>query len=298
MSDELAYFIMRSGCNVPHKQGELSEITSRLILAGLALHADRQNILFVSNRGLARELDINHNTTFLAYKLYEQHGVLVRTGRKRAPGGIIEYELNFDQLTPTNEFYARPSSPTTQATTAETSSPASDPASCPPSDPPSSPASDPASDPASNPPSDLTTQARNRNTVVNEIPLNENVEALFEFALGIELEFRPTDVPLDKLKAKKRATYEQACTEVLAQYPTARPASHPDRDLALVVCHKMNPTKAELRVTEATYKALQQRYNSKPDSSASEPALTLDQIRKLTQDMPLSKMLRKQSTAT
>ena len=289
MSDELAYFVMRSGCNVPHQHGKLSEIASRLILAGLALHADRQNLLFVSNRGLARELDINHNTTFFAYKLYEQHGVLVRTGRRRSPGGTTEYRLNFDQLTPTNEFYTPPSCLTTQATSGEAGSPPSDP----PSDPPSSPPSSPPSDPPSSPPSDLTTQARNRNTFVGEIPSGENVEALFDFALGIELEYRPTQIPLDKLKAQKRQTYEQACTEVLAQYPTAQPASCPDRDLALVVCHKMNPAFPALRVTEATYKALQQRYNSTPATTATEPPLTPDQIRQLTQSMPLSKKLRK-----
>ena len=287
MSDELNYFVMRSGCKVPHKHGELAEPMSKLILAGLALHADPDSsTLYVSYRGLARELDISHNTTFLAYKLYEQLGILVRTGRRKGPGGSNEYRLNFDQLVPTNEFYRLSSSPTTQATSAETS--------CPPSSPPS----DPPSDPPSSPPTDLTTQARNRNTFGKENTLSENVEALFDLALDIELEYRPTDVPLDKLKTKKRATYEQACTEVLAQYPTARPASHPDRELALVVCHKMNPTKAELRVTEATYKALQQRYNSEPDTTAKEPPLTPDQIRKLIQDMPLSKMLRNKNSAS
>jgi hypothetical protein len=264
MSDELTYFVMRSGCEVPHKHGELSALTSRLILAGLALHADKDTgTLYVSYRGLARELDINHNTTFLAYKLYEQHGVLVRTGKRKGVGGTTEYRLNFDHLTPQNEFYKPPTDPNTQATSPQTSSPASD----------------PASDPASCPPTDLSTQARNRNRNRNTTTDTENIEALFEQALALELEYRPTQVPLDKLKASKRQTYEQACTEVLTEYPTAQPASCPDRDLALVVCHKMNPTLPALKVSEATYTALSKHYNSKPTTTATEPPLTLDQLR-------------------
>ena len=81
---------------------------------------------------------------------------------------------------------------------------------------------------------------------------------------------------------------------MLAQYPTAQPASCPDRDLALVVCHRMNPTWPALRVTEATYKALQERYNSKPATTDTEPQLTPDEIRKLIREMPLSKKLRKE----
>jgi hypothetical protein len=284
MSDELTYFVMRSGCEVPHKHGELSEIVSRLILAGLALHADKDTgTLYVSYRGLARELDINHNTTFLAYKLYEQHGVLVRTGKRKGVGGTTEYRLNFDHLTPQNEFYKPPTDPNTQATSPQTSSPAS------------SPASDPASSPASDPPTDLSTQARNRNGNGNGNTTtdSENVEALFEQALALELQYRPTQVPLDKLKASKRQTYEQACTEVLTQYPTAQPASCPDRDLALVVCHKMNPTLPALKVSEATYTALSKQYNSKPATTATEPPLTPEQIRKLIQDSPLRQNLRK-----
>jgi|688.fasta_scaffold85835_3 hypothetical protein len=263
MSDELTYFVMRSGCEVPHKHGELSALTSRLILAGLALHADRHGVLFVSTRTLARELDTSHNTTFVAYKLYEQHGVLVRTGKRRGNGGAIEYRLNFDHLTPQNELYKPPTDPNTQATSPQTSSPASD----------------PASDPASCPPTDLSTQARNRNRNRNTTTDTENIEALFEQALALELEYRPTQVPLDKLKASKRQTYEQACTEVLTEYPTAQPASCPDRDLALVVCHKMNPTLPALKVSEATYTALSKHYNSKPPTTATEPPLTLDQLR-------------------
>ena len=265
MSDDYVYFVMRSGCEVPHKHGELSEIVSRLILFGLALHADEHGLLWVGTRGLARELKINHNTTFLAYKLYEQHGVLVRTGKRRGNGGVIEYRLNFDHLTPQNEFYKAPTSPSTQATSPQTSSPASDPPTSPPTDPPTDPS----------------TQARNRNRNENTTTACKNVEALFEQALAIELECRPTQVPLDKLKASKRQTYEQACLDVLAQYPTAQPASCADRDLALVVCHKMNPTMPALKVTEATYRALDKRYNSKPTTTATEPPMTPDELRNL-----------------
>ena len=277
MSDDLTYFVMRSGCEVPHKHGELSAITSRHILCGLALHADKDTgTLFVSSRGLARELKINHNTTFLAYKLYEQHGVLVRTGKRRGNGGAIEYRLNFDHLTPQNEFYKAPTSPSTQATSPRTS------------DPQSSPLGSPLSSPLTDP----STQALNRNRNENTTTARKNVEALFEQALKVELEFRPClKFSFEQLAIRKRSDYLPVCELVLAEFPAAQPSETPDRELALLVAGKLNPGLPALQLTEASRRELDKRYRTQPESSP--VPLTADELRELTKTQPLRSNLPK-----
>ena len=264
MSDELRYFLLRSGCDVPHAEGTLSALTSKLILTGLADHADYEHKLYVSYRGLARELDLSPSTTFVAYKLYEAQGVLQRTGKRRGEGGCTEFRLNLDSLTAKNPSYYLPTALSSQATSERVSD--------------SVTASRTAlpSDSTSALPSDSNTQARNRNPnssrYVNETHSeprliselvsqpNPHVEALFRLALEIELKYVPSKMPFDYFVGRKQGKYLPVCREVLKRYPLAQPATQPDHDLALLVCELTNPKVPALQLSAAGKRELERRY--------------------------------------
>ena len=262
MSDELRYFLLRSGCDVPSSD-ELGTHTSRLILAGLADHADYDHKLHVSYRGLARELALSPSTTFTAYKLYEERGVLLRTGKRRGTGGSTEYRLCLDSLTATNPTYYLPSALTTPATSPRVSDSAS--ASV------SASVSASASDSVSASVSALSTQARNRNRSANRNPdessetesaPSDHAEALLRQAVELEVQHVPSRKPPAMLVALKTQKYLPVCREVLERYPRARPATQPDRDLALLVCELTNPAVPALRLSPAGRRELESRYSS------------------------------------
>ena len=267
MSDELRYKVLRSGCEVPSSP-ELSEPTAKLILAALCDHADRNGIVFVGYRTLAVELGRSHSTTFAAYRLFEAHRVLIRTGQRKGTGGATVYKICLDSLTPTNPNYYLPTALSTQATSPSGSDLRSD------------PGSDPGSDPASCPTSDPTTQARSLSLSVSGSPQSE---ALFRQALELELQYRPSaKYSFEQLADMKRSEYLAVCDSVLAEFPGAEP---PDRELALLVVSRLNPTIRELQITEASRRELDRRYRSRP--ATTEQRMTPEQIRELSKSSPL-----------
>lgn len=277
MSDELRYKIMRSGCKVPTHPGTLSAEAARNVLTSLADHADNNGILWVSYRKVAIEIDASHSTTFVAYQLFENQGLLIRTGRRRGTGGAIEYKLCLDSLTPRNPDYYLPTALSTQATSASGS------------DLPSSPTSDPPSSPTSCLPTDPSTQARSRSRNINR---STDSEALFVQALEVELKFRPCHkFSFEQLANRKRSSYLPVCEQVLAKFPAAQPLENPDRDLALLVAGKLNPTYPELQLSEAGKRELDKRYRAQPENS---PApLSAEELRERTQNQPLRSNLPK-----
>jgi hypothetical protein len=279
MSDELRYKILRSGCEVPSHPGELSAHLARLILCGLADHAEDNGVLFVSSRTLARELKIGKSATFTAYKLFEDFGLLVRTNRRRGTGGATEYKLCLDSLTPTNPAYYLPTALSTRATSRSRS------------DLPSSPTSDLPSSPTSDLPTDPSTQARSR-SISRSRSRSTNSEALFLQALKVELEFRPCyKLSFEQLADRKRSEYLPVCELVLAEFPAAQPSETPDRELALLVAGKLNPGLPALQLTEAGRRELDKRYRTQPESSP--VCLTPEELRELTKTQPLKSNLPK-----
>ena len=244
MSDDLRNIVLRSGCEVPSHPGALSPHLARLILAGLADHADKhKHTLFVSYRTLAIELNVSHNSTFTAYQLFENQRLLIRTGQRRGAGGATEYKLCLDGLTPQNPKFYFPTAPSTQATSHSGS------------DLPSSPTSDLPTDPS--------TQARSRSISRSR---STNSEALFLQALKVELEFRPCyKLSFEQLADRKRSEYLPVCELVLAEFPAAQPSETPDRELALLVAGKLNPGLPALQLREAGRRELDRRYRTQPE---------------------------------
>lgn len=285
MSDELRYKALRSGCEVP-SSSELSELTARLILVALCDHADREGSVFVGYRTLAAELNCSHSTTLLAYKLFEAHRVLVRTGKRKGTGGAILYRIHLDGLAPTNPKYYLPTALSTQATSSSASDLTSDPVSARASDQTSDQTSDPASALASDQTSALSIQARSRSLSQNRSGnTSPQSEALFRQALELELEFRPCKkYSPDQLADRKREEYLLVCDSVLADFPEAQPLTSPDRELALLVAGKLNPGFPALQLTDAGKRELQRRYK-KPPAPVEQP-LTLEQIQELRKRKP------------
>lgn len=281
MSDELRYKALRSGCEVP-SSSELSELTARLILVALCDHADREGSVFVGYRTLAAELNCSHSTTLLAYKLFEAHRVLVRTGKRKGTGGAIMYRIHLDGLVATNPKYYLPTALSTQATSSSASDLTSDPASALASDQTSAPASALASDRTSA----LSMQARSRSLSQNRSGnTSPQSEALFRQALELELEFRPCKkYSPEQLADRKREEYLPVCDSVLADFPEARPLTSPDRELALLVAGKLNPGFPALQLTDAGKRELQRRYKKPP--APDEQPLTLEQIQELRKRKP------------
>ena len=83
---------------------------------------------------------------------------------------------------------------------------------------------------------------------------------LVDDALNLELEYRPSEIPREALKAKKRSSYSRAAEKVLDTYPRARPSIQSDRDLALAVCEIMNPGDYRFEIRATTRQALHNRY--------------------------------------
>lgn len=281
MSDELRYKALRSGCEVP-SSSELSELTARLILVALCDHADREGSVFVGYRTLAAELNCSHSTTLLAYKLFEAHRVLVRTGKRKGTGGAIMYRIHLDGLAATNPKYYLPTALSTQATSSSASDLTSDPASALASDQ----ASDPASALASDRTSALSMQARSRSLSQNRSGnTSPQSEALFRQALELELEFKPCKkYSPEKLADRKREEYLPVCDSVLADFPEAQPLTSPDRELALLVAGKLNPGFPALQLTDAGKRELHRRYKKPP--APDERPLTLEQIQELRKRKP------------
>lgn len=260
VSDELRNFLLRSGCEVPYLPGQFSAELSKLILVGLADHADHRGIFFVSTRTLAKELDKSPSTVSLAMKLYKEKGILTPTGKRKGTGGVIEYRMTVEHLPATNPWY-KPFQERTVTNSWHSSSnepQESDPGSGSPTDQGSVPGSVQGSVPGSVTP----IQRQKQKHLLKQKPNHSqaDLEALFDLALEIELTFRPSQVPVSKLREMKRATYLAACERVLNQYPGARPATKPDRELALAVCHEMNDGHPSLSPGTSTRQALERRY--------------------------------------
>jgi hypothetical protein len=254
---------------------------SRLILAALADHADRyERTHFVSYRGLAKELDLSPSTTFEAYKLFEAHRVMVRTGRRRGNGGSTEYQLDFGSFEPRHKTYKPLTDMSAQVSSGSGTDMTTD------------LRTDMTTDLRTDMTTDLTAQARNGKGNGNE-PLGQisDIEALFEQVLDLELEYRPSNIDRHKLKKMKRARYSEACNEALLRFPAARPATRPDRDLVLLVCNKMNPGIPALVLTPQSRKDLERRYTARPEPT--DKPLTLEQIRQLAKEQPLGAEFRK-----
>jgi len=288
MADDLRWLILRSGCNVPCN-AQLSKDMARLILVALADHADPiTHTHYVSYRGLATELAISPTTTFLAYKLFEVHRVMQRTNKRKGKGGTNEYRLDFDKLVPTNDKYYLPTAFTTQGSTGH----ATDMGTALTSDMGTALTSDMASDMGTAP----STQARNGNGNGNgnetsaEV-MQKNVQALFEQVFARELEYRPSNLDPEKLKAMKREKYTQACLDALQLYPAAQPATNPDHELALFVCEQLNPTVPALKLTPASKRELERRY--KPRPAQPEQPLSPERLRELSRAQPLRDKLPK-----
>jgi hypothetical protein len=277
MSDTLRNRVLRSGCEVPSHPGALSPHLARLILAGLADHADSNGILFASYRTLAIELNVSHSSTLTAYQLFENQRLLIRTGRRRGTGGATEYKLCLDGLTPQNPNFYEPTAPSTQATSHSGS------------DLPSSQTSDLPSSQTSDLPTDPSTQARSRSINISR---STDSEALFRHALEVELEFRPClKFSFEQLADRKRSDYLPVCELVLAEFPAAQPSENRDRELALLVAGKLNPTLPALQLTEAGRRELDKRYRPQPEPPRE--TLTAEQLQHLTQTQPLRNNLPK-----
>lgn len=275
MCDDRRYHILRSGCEVPHIPSELSASMSRLILVALADHANKKDgHVFVSSRTLATELDISSNTVFVAYRLYENAGILKRTGKKVGKGGTIEYQMVVEHLPPLNPRFV-PLLETNKPASKVSRLPAGE---CTESDPliagNRAGSSNLGTVPRTVTPSDATIHERsrsksgnrseNRNSNPNNDSRADDIEALFDDALNLELEYRPSEIPREALKDKKRSSYSRAAEKVLDTYPRARPSIQSDRDLALAVCEIMNPGDYRFQIGATTRQAMNERYKSDP----------------------------------
>jgi len=214
--------------------------------------------------------------TCLLQELFEVHRVMQRTNKRKGKGGTNEYKLDFDKLVPTNHKYYVPTALTTQGSTGHATDMASDMRTAPTSDMASAMATAPS------------TQARNGNGNGNETSaevMQKNVQALFEQVLEHELEYRPSDIDPEKLKAMKRDRYTNACLDALHLYPAAQPATQPDKELALFVCEQLNPNVPALKLTLEGKRALERRY--KPRPAQTEQPLSPERLRELTKQQPL-----------
>jgi len=97
---------------------------------------------------------------------------------------------------------------------------------------------------------------------------------LIDDALNLELEYRPSEVPREALRAKKKHTFSQAAEKVLDTYPTARPSIQSDRDLALAVCELTNPGDYRFRIGVTTRQVLHDRYRKNAIGPSSEQFVT------------------------
>jgi len=280
MCDDRRYHILRSGCEIPYIPSELSEPMSRLILAALADHTNTKGLVYVSARTLAAELDISSNTVFIGYRLFELEGLLERTGKRVGSGGTIEYRMVVEHLAPKNPRFvplseSRNASPravrqrSNQCTEGEqlTDEPfdgSGDLATISGTDTPSDTPSDAAIRERSGNRSGSGNRNENPNTHRNHDLRAADIEVLFSDALNLELQYRPSNVPLDILKAKKWPTYSKASEKVLDTYPRARPSLESDRDLALAVCEIMNPDNPLFRIGPTTRQVIYDRYKSDP----------------------------------
>jgi len=276
MCDDRRYHILRSGCEVPYIPSELSEPMSRLILAALADHTNTKGLVYVSTRTLAAELDISPNTVLIAYRLFEAEGIMQRTGRKVGKGGTIEYRMFVEHLTPRNRrFVPLPTLNESRPRTAPkvlSDRNASDSQTADESDEfnqdGTANATVTPSDAAIRERSGSRSRSRSENLNSNQNQNNgsraADIEVLFNDALNLELEYRPSDIPREVLKTRKRAEYTRAVEEVLNFYPRARPSERTDRDLALIVCEMMNPDNPNLRVGVTTKRAIRDRYSEGP----------------------------------
>jgi len=271
MSDDLRYHVLRSGCNIPNIPGELAVHTSRLILVALADHANRDGKVFVSTRTLATELDMADATVFIAYRLYEREGILIRTGKRMGKGGAIEYQMKIDHLVPKNSRFVslsivevsgsdkaseqsdkpvrkKPSTFTSigHSTDNETASPTVS-------------GTDPTIHDLSGSGSGNGNLNPNLNGSSSSIR-SEDVKALFDASLNLELQIRPSNVSREVLASKKWPQYSRAAEKVLEMYPRAQPSVHPDRDLALAVCEIMNPDDFRFQIGPTTRQVLRSRY--------------------------------------
>jgi len=274
MCDDRRYHILRSGCEVPYIPSELSEPMSRLILAALADHTNTKGVVYVSTRTLAAELDISPNTVLISYRLFEAEGIMQRTGRKVGKGGTIEYQMFVEHLTPRNRrFVPLPTLNESRPRTAPKAiSDRKD------TDPQTTDESDEfnqdgtanttvtPSDAAIRERSGSRSRSRSRSENLNSNQNQNNgsraadIEVLFDDALDLELEYRPSEVSRKALREKKKHIYSQAAEKVLDTYPTARPSIQADRDLALAVCEMMNPGDSRFRVGTTTRQALNNKY--------------------------------------
>lgn len=251
---------------------------SRLILVALADHTNTKGLVYVSARTLAAELDISPNTVFIGYRLFEREGLLERTGRRMGPGGTIEYRMVVEHLAPKNSRFVplkelRNSSPRSvrqqlsQCTgsedlTEETSDGFSDLGTIMDTDTPS----DTSSDAAIRERSRSGGRSRSENLSSNQTSGSRaaDIEVLFNDALNLELEYRPSEIPREALKAKKRSSYSRAAEKVLDTYPRASPSIQSDRDLALAVCEIMNPGDYRFQIGTTTRQVIHDRYKSDP----------------------------------
>jgi len=267
VSDDLRNHLLRSGCEVPYLPGQFSAELSKLILVGLADHANHEGILFVSVRTLAKELDISPSTVSLALKLYREAGILTPTGKRKGTGGVIEYKMTVEHLPATNTWYKpfQERTVTNRWNSSGRKPQGTDPESGSPTDQGSVPGSDQGSVTGtvtgSVPGSVTPIQRQKQKHLLKPNHSQADLEALFDQALEIELTFRPSQVPVSKLKEMKRASYTAACEKVLNQYPGARPATKPDGDLALAVCHEMNDGHPNLTIGTSTRQVLERKYN-------------------------------------
>jgi DNA-binding transcriptional regulator YhcF (GntR family) len=278
MCDDRRYHVLRSGCEVPYIPSELSEPMSRLILVGLADHTNTKGLVYVSARTLAAELDISPNTVFIGYRLFEREGILQRTGKRVGPGGTIEYQMVVEHLAPKNSRFIPLSESmnssakairqrSTQCTeskhlTDEPTDRSSDLGTITDTDTPSDTPSDAAIRERSR--SGGRSRSENLNSNQNNGSRAADVEVLFDDALNLELEYRPSEIPREALKAKKRSSYSRAAEKVLDTYPRARPSIQSDRDLALAVCEIMNPGDYRFQIGATTRQVMNERYKSDP----------------------------------
>jgi len=274
MCDDRRYHVLRSGCEVPYIPSELSEPMSRLILAALADHTNTKGLVYVSTRTLAAELDISPNTVLIAYRLFEAERIMQRTGRKVGKGGTIEFQIFVEHLTPRNRrFVPLPKlNESCPRTAPKAFSDRNE------SDPQTTYESDEFNqDGTANTtvtPSDAAIRERsgsgsrsrseNLNSNQNNGSRAADVEVLFDDALNLELEYRPSEIPREALKVKKKSSYSKAAERVLDTYPRAKPSIRSDRDLALAVCEIMNPGDYRFQIGPTTRQVIYDRYKSDP----------------------------------
>ena len=269
VSDDLRIHLLRSGCEVPHSPGQLSAELSKLILVALADHANHKRILFVSNRTLAKELDLSPTTIWAALKLYRAAGILTDTGKRRGQGGVIVYEMTVEHLPVANPWYkpVQQRSDSHAWNSSDSEPQGTDQGSDSPTDQGTVSGTDQQTDQGTVSPIWVQKQKHLHKQKPNHS--QADLEALFDQALETELTFRPSQVPMNKLKEMKRESYIAACQRVLKQYPGARPSTTPDGDLALAVCHEMNNGHPSLTIGTSTRQALERKY--KPQQSPEPP---------------------------